>query len=169
MEMTTTLMSHVDLLGKVIKQFDIKHVLEFGCGDCSTVFMMDESNIDHLTSVEMNNQSWYNKLHDRYIDNDNYDIHLKLGTTAGIEWMNETAKKYDLIFVDGHGDARPEVINDAVQYTDLILAHDTQQPTFRWYLVKKLPGWKWIDVKDHFPWTSVYTNRQDVIDFLENK
>jgi len=162
--------SHVEVLNDIVNTFKTKNVLEFGCGDHSTTELVNNPLTTHVTSIEMNNLSWFERVGQRFKDNSKYKILLKLGTVEGVEWMKENTNKYDLIFMDGHGDARIEVINAAVKNTDLILAHDTEAPSYRWHLVnKQLPGWCWIDIKTYYPWTSVFTNRQDVIDYVRNK
>jgi hypothetical protein len=57
-------------------------------------------------------------------------LRLALGPDA---WqMEKLDPHYDLIFVDGHGDSRPECLMWAKNRTDLIIAHDTEHPYYGW-------------------------------------
>ena len=117
--------THLPVLEKLFNTHNILRVLEFGCGDYSTGFFHQEG--CDLTSIEMQHPKWHDKIADKF---PGMDLRLALGPTA---WrllpLNEW---YDLIFVDGHGDSRPECIEWAKGHTDLIVAHDTEHPYYGW-------------------------------------
>jgi len=104
-----------------------------------------------VTSVEMQNESWYNRiLHEI----PGIDLRLALGPH---EWrMLDLLPHYDAIFVDGHGDSRPECLMWAKDHTDLIVAHDTEHPYYGWDRAD-MSGFTKVEHKGLSPWTTVWT------------
>jgi len=157
------------VLEPIIKKLKIKTVLEFGCGYGTTPFFGEL--VESVTSIEMQNDEWYHKVKEK-CNNEKHDIYLLLGSTGGIEFMKNENKRYDLILVDGHGSSRPEVINEAVNFSDIIVVHDTEAPCYGWNRVNKnLDGWVWKDIFHHVNGygkigTSIFTNRKDVLDII---
>jgi hypothetical protein len=148
---TQTAHSHLPVLEEILDQNNIRTVLEFGMGDGSTGLFLDRCL--RVVSVEMNNLSWHEKLTRRWGHRLNWSPVLRLGMDA--TWP--TTERFDMVFVDGHGDCRPEQIRAAMAITDLIVVHDTQEAGYKWERIKDdLPDWwTWTDDKRHPTWTSV--------------
>jgi len=142
--------SHLPVLVEILDARDIRIVFEFGMGDGSTGLFLERC--ESVFSVEMQSVEWFQKLTTRW-RRSNWNPILRLGPDAS--WNG--SQRYDLVFVDGHGDSRPEQIRTAMQMTDLIVVHDTQEPGYKWERIKDdMPdGWTWEDDKRHPTWTSV--------------
>ena len=122
MEPTAT---HLPILHDLLKYGGIKTVLEFGCGVYSTSTFISAG--CELTSVEMQSEKWYELVKQMHPQ---ADIRLALGPFA---WQSlEYKPRYDMIFVDGHGDSRPDCMEWAKARTDIIVAHDTEHPYYQW-------------------------------------
>jgi hypothetical protein len=119
--------SHLAILQEIFKLKKINSVLEFGCGDYSTDFFIN--NCEKVTSIEMQTQEWFNKVSDKYKNKSNWKGILCIGR---FEFQKLKYEKVDLCFVDGHGDSRPEQINIIQPYTNIIVAHDTETWTYHW-------------------------------------
>lgn len=140
--------THLPIFDSLFKKYKIKNVLEFGCGMFSTKKFVDEGCT--VTSVEMQNKSWFDKVHKEL---PSVDLILSLGP---YEWEELQFKpRYDLIFVDGHRDSRPECLVWAKDHTDLIVAHDTEHPAYGWGRAD-MSGFKVTVHKEMSPWTTVW-------------
>jgi hypothetical protein len=150
-----TIESHLPVLDKIFKLVPVEFVLEFGMGFGSTPFFLDHG--CSLTSVEMQNKEWYDKITQKF-QSGKFNPILSLGPYS---YRNLTFKSYyDLIFVDGHGESRWAVINDFQTKTNLFVVHDTQEKSYQWDKIcisKKV--WERKDFKDPSGvWTSVFTS-----------
>lgn len=140
--------THLPILSNMLAKHGFKRVLEFGCGLFSTKFFIEHG--CELTSVEMQNEDWMRKVHDVF---PGADIRLALGPDA---WRGlDLDGRFDLIFVDGHGDSRPECMEWAKEHTDLIVAHDTEHPYYGWDRAD-MAGFIKTEYKDMPPWTTVW-------------
>lgn len=120
--------THLPVFEKLFEKYPIKTVLEFGCGEFSTSFFIQHAS--YVTAIEMQSEDWYKRVKKAH---PSVDLRLALGP---FKWKEQPLMShYDLIFVDGHGDSRPECINWAQDRTDIIVAHDTEHPYYRWELV----------------------------------
>ena len=73
-----------------------------------------------------------------------------------MEWQKlDLDQKYDMIFVDGHGDSRPECLEWAKDHADLIVAHDTEHPYYGWERAD-MSGFKVTVHNELSPWTTVW-------------
>ena len=131
--------SHLPILKQSIESFNIKSVFEFGIGIYSTDLFL--KNCDSgIMSIEMNDhkhegRSWYDytvselsshnnscRWRHKQIVGEFFAIHYAMGI-----FHNE---KFDLVFVDGHGDSRGEQVNSVFCEQDpaakIIIAHDTE-------------------------------------------
>ena len=132
----------------MLEAHKVKKVLEFGCGLYSTSFFINKG--CELTSIEMQNEDWQRKVQEVF---PRADIRLALGPD---EWRKlKLDDRYDLIFVDGHGDSRPECMMWAKDHTDLIIAHDTEHPYYCWDRAD-MAGFIKTEYKDNPPWTTVW-------------
>lgn len=140
--------THLPILAELFASHQIKTVLEFGCGLFSTNAFI--SNGCKVTSIEMQNQSWYARVKEEI---PGVDLRLALGPD---EWHKEPLEaRYDLIFVDGHGDSRPECLEWAKDHTDLIVAHDTEHPYYGWDRAD-MSGFRKTVHDGLTPWTTVW-------------
>lgn len=138
--------THLPILCALLAHGGIKKVLEFGCGNYSTRVFLDAG--CDLTSIEMQSQSWYDEIKPGHPD-----LRFALGPFV---WRDEPlADRYDLIFVDGHGDSRPECLMWAKGHTDLIVAHDTEHDYYCWQRAD-MSGFTETIHKEQSPWTTVW-------------
>ena len=154
--------SHLPLLAEIFKLKQINSVLEFGCGDYSTEFFVN--NCKEVTSIEMQEESWFLKISERYKNFPNWKGILCLGSLKFKE-LN-IYKKIDLCFVDGHGDSRPDTINLIQPYTDIIVAHDTETFTYYWGRImfyKKMYEFQYTKFR---PYTTVWSSDFNFINEL---
>lgn len=140
--------THLPVFEDLFKRFQIKTVLEFGCGMFSTAMFVNAG--CDVTSIEMQNKSWYDKVKSEL---PTVDLRLALGPH---EWEELDLKpRYDLIFVDGHRDSRPDCLIWAKDHTDLIVAHDTEHPAYDWGRAD-MSGFVMTEHKELSPWTTVW-------------
>lgn len=153
--------THLPILEQIINNFDIKTVVETGMGFFSTKLFID--NCDKIISIEMQSDEWFDKICFEYKDSKNFLPLKMIGTIGACEYLSSIKDRYDLIFIDGHGDNRWQQINSSFDISDLIVVHDTESEAYRWNLVRLPKEWKWYDIENFHPKTSVITKRQDII------
>jgi predicted O-methyltransferase YrrM len=141
--------THLPILESLFAKYDIKDVLEFGCGLFSTPFFNERA---RTTSIEMQHKIWFEKVREAL---PKADLRLALGPETWRELIPKFKVRYDLIFVDGHGDSRPECMEWAKNRTDLIVAHDTEHPYYGWDRAD-MSGFTKYEHKDLTPWTTVW-------------
>lgn len=148
--------THIPILKQLLsdKALDIQDVFEFGTGLYSTKLFSENSS--KIVACEMQSEEWYNKIVKQFEGSDNVDIFYMPGPHEAIEYLSKLNSKFDLIFVDGHGDSRWKAINEASKHTNLIVSHDTETPSYNWHLVELDDSWERIDHKEHNPWTTVW-------------
>jgi len=163
---STAYSSHTHVLKKIIETFKINSVFEYGIGTYSTKLFLDKC--DKVVSVEMNNHQhgslgWYEYVVKELSNNPLADIwcHKKLvGLFPAIHYSmgRFENEKFDMIFVDGHGDTRGEQVNAALMGSDIIVAHDTEHREQRnkWNIPE---GYEVIDF-DRSPITTVITTNK---------
>jgi predicted O-methyltransferase YrrM len=156
--------SHIPVLHALLKTCNIKSVFEFGSGLGSTPIFV--KGCESVHSVEMQNESWFIKVQDELGTYENFKYEMMLGADDSIEYFIGLNKKYDMVFVDGHGLTRPECINAAFDKTDIVVTHDTNVPSYNWQRIELPEGWSRIDYKV-IPWTTVF--HKDTVDISELK
>ena len=149
--------SHIPTFDRIFAKNKIKTVLEFGGGDHSTPYFIEKGCTVH--SIEMQSEEWYNHIVER---NPTAKVSLMLGKDM---WSKDYFKdvfedRYDLIFVDGHLDSRPECANWAKDHTDIIVLHDTEAHCYGWQRLELNDWIKYEDTENH-PQTQVYS-RNDI-------
>jgi len=145
--------SHLGTLIRMFKNYPVKKVLEFGCGEYSTGFFLAHG--ADVTSIEMQDPDWAMKVTQMF-------PHAKIKVAIGPDlWCTlNLEERYDLIFVDGHGESRPECVNWAFEHTDIVVAHDTQTDWYGWGRVKFDPEeWESWTNTTVVPWTTVFLRR----------
>lgn len=117
--------THLGAWDYVFDLYPIKTVLEFGCGMYSTPEFVKRG--CDVTAIEMQNAAWAERVRNA---EPKADIQIAIGPFA---WRGlKLADWYDMIFVDGHGDSRPECLEWAKERTNIIVAHDTEHPYYQW-------------------------------------
>jgi hypothetical protein len=140
--------THLPVWEELFNEHAIKTVLEFGCGLFSTKLFVEKG--CEVTSIEMQDKKWFDAVKQAL---PTVDLRLALGP---MEWAKEPlAERYDAIFVDGHGDTRPECLEWAKAHTDLIVAHDTEHPYYCWDRAD-MSGFVKVIHDRLSPWTTVW-------------
>ena len=140
--------THLPIWDELFKARKIKTILEFGCGLFSTQKFVDQG--CEVTSIEMQHQEWFDRVK---LAIPGVNLLLALGP---FEWRNLPLEaRYDAIFVDGHGDSRPECLMWAKDHTDLIVSHDTEHGYYGWERAD-MSGFKETVHDDLSPWTTVW-------------
>lgn len=119
--------THLPVLEQLFHNHPIKTVLEFGCGLFSTKLFVEHG--CYVTSFEMQSVTWY---HNVKKDLPSVNLILALGKDKWESFIPALEDRYDLIFVDGHKDSRPDCMMWAKDHTDLIVAHDTEHSYYQW-------------------------------------
>ncbi len=104
--MTTTDLysTHLPFLEKIFSLIEKPNlVIEFGMGNYSTEFFIQNSN--KVESIEMQSKEWYDNMHEKFKTYDNWSPFMFIGPD---EYKKHNFLKPDLCFVDGHGNTRPE-------------------------------------------------------------
>jgi len=132
---------------------DIENVVEFGMGYYSTKLFVDR--VKKVTSIEMQTKEWFNKIESEFKDHAKWTPVALIGP---FEFLgHKYPEKIDLVFVDGHGDSRPECINFMVEKRcRVIVAHDTEEQSYRWDKVAQNDYMK-LTFKDFENWTTCWT------------
>lgn len=146
--------THLPVLEEIIINNNIKTVFEFGLGSFSTNLFC--KNCDYVVSCEMQSNEWYEKIKNEFYENNNLNLKCIIGPYGAINYLSQLNQKFDLIFVDGHGDTRWHAINVSSKYTDIIVSHDTETPSYRWDLISLDSSWHRKDYKLYDPWTTVW-------------
>jgi len=144
------------VLRELFKRYKIEEVVEFGMGLFSTPFFLERCN--EVLSVEMQSEKWYNLIYSKYGDRTSWHPVKFIHPYHAIDWMQEA--KFDLCFVDGHINSRPECINLAC--APIIVAHDTECQAYGWQRVSLPEGYKEIKHTKQTPHTTVWIDEGKV-------
>ena len=150
--------NHIHVLNKIVTEKQIKVIIEWGTGFSSSKFLLNHC--DKLYSLQMQYQSWFIKVRDtlKPIYGDKFDIKFRLGKD-GYNYIHQINQKIDLAFVDGHGDSRPQCINQCFKRKiKYIVTHDTQEKGYGWDRVKMPDNYRKYDFKKYNNWTTLYTS-----------
>jgi hypothetical protein len=158
--------THLNLMGKIFEFKDIKTSLEFGMGNFSTQFLINNTK-DKVTSIEMQFQNWFDEINTKFSQNDKWKGILSIGSHNVFDLKYE--KKYDLVLVDGHVETRPECVNFSSSFCDTIVAHDTE--------AENVYGWSRVNLSEFYtfedrsnrPWTKVWSKDKSLIEFLKKE
>jgi predicted O-methyltransferase YrrM len=129
-------------------------ILEFGMGFGSTPFLLNHC--DSLTSIEMQSEQWFQNVYEKLNHETKWRSFLALGPFE-FQKNNVINEKYDLVFVDGHGDSRPEVINSFFNKCDTIVTHDFETLSYRWDLIQQPSDYIRIVYTKLNPYTAIFT------------
>lgn len=155
--------THLPVLKKVFGYKKYSDVAEYGMGLYSTLFFIE--NCERIQSLEMQSAEWYNKIISEFGNKKNW-IHAYSPSPD-----SRLRKKLDLVFVDGHGDSRPECVNAAIELNiEVIIAHDTEEKGYGWERIKLTDAYSSIEIKDNESGvqTTVYSTDHKLIKYLGN-
>lgn len=152
--------THLPILEYVLDTIGKCNVFEYGMGKYSTTLFAEKA--DKLIAVEMQDENWYKQIK-QYDFKDTVNLYCMLGKDNAIEFFKQLDIKFDIVFVDGHGESRWKCINEAFGKSDIIIAHDTETSSYNWNFVDLPQNYLWLDIKIHNPWTSVITNNKHLI------
>jgi len=158
--------THLPILTHILLNHTINNVIEFGPGHNSTPIFIKKCK--KVQSIEMQNIAWYREIKEKYSANQNFSIDCSLSATGFYEL--EYIENPDLVFVDGHADSRPEVINFFKGKAPIIVTHDTNTPVLRWERldIGETDGYKRFDYKKLDPYTTVFSTNYQLIKSLTN-
>lgn len=142
--------THLPVLERLLSERRIADVLEFGCGLFSTRLFHERGCC--VTSIEMQHAEWAERVRHAL---PGADVRLALGPQTWMSLVESLKPRYDMIFVDGHGDSRPDCLMWAKDRTDLIVAHDTEHPYYQWERAD-MGGFTATVHKEDPPWTTVW-------------
>ena len=159
--------NHIVLIDFVFKRRKIKNVFEYGSGFGSTPYFCKMS--ESVVCVEMQEENWFwrvrNELKQKF---KNLEIHFRLG---GENWdfAKKTNQNYDLMFVDGHGDSRPDCINLGFEMNvPYIISHDTEEAGYKWERVSMPTNYQSFTLKLFNNHTTIWTNDIELIEEFKN-
>lgn len=147
-----------------MKCLDIKSVFEFGSGLGSTPIFLEGSSEVH--SVEMQSEEWFQAVQKELGHNKHFKYEIMMGPTDAITYFSNLGKRYDLVFVDCHVSSRPECINEAFKFTNIVATHDTETSSYGWDRILKPEGWTRLDYTLESPWTTIFFNESSDMDKL---
>lgn len=147
--------THIPVLEFIMDNFDIQSVLELGMGRSSTNFFKKFTDI---SIVSVDSSQTYAKILE---STENH----KVVVSPLLQYVMQREDQYDLAFVDGNpANERWLCVKELFNKAGIIVAHDTA-PKDDWnyhYSKIELPeNFVRIDYKKDYPWTSVYTARDD--------
>lgn len=164
-----TTASHMPILSEILDNFKISSILEFGTGLFSTKLFSLKSN--NVISIEQGSKNWFNYI--RKV----FQGKVKVVLMEKLDYKHEMLnRKYDLVFVDG--DIREKSATLGMKLSDIVVVHDTQHLWSN--SIKISEGFIRIDFKkfpvkydnigvmmDMRPWTSIFTNRTDIVEYFK--
>lgn len=157
--------THIPVLEAAIEFIKPKTAIEFGPGNYSTSLFADSCNV--FMTVEMQSTGWFDKIHSEYADHDNVSV---ISSISPHEFMYlKYPENPDIVFVDGHGDSRPGVINFFGGKCDTIITHDSEEAGYGWHRVNLPPDYVEYTVKKYPVYTTVYTKNTQLIDYIKSK
>jgi len=158
--------SHLTMFKLIFEYNEINSMIEFGMGDFSTPYFIENVK-DKVTSIEMQQKPWYDKIHEQFSRNKKW---TGINCIGRFDFMKlKIYEKVDLAFVDGHGDSRPECINFISKFTSNIVVHDTETISYRWHLVNLPEVFIRVDDVTHRPWTTLYTTNRELAKYVKER
>lgn len=157
--------SHIYALQFIFEHIRVSNVLECGMGFYSTPFLLDNS--DSVTSVEMQDVDWLNKVINTY----GYQTRWHPISCIG-EVLEQFILDADFDFVlsDGAAFSRPLIINHFMgKATETLVGHDTESEWYDWNRVREDLGYYKYTFTDIAPYTTVWTKNKNLIKALKER
>lgn len=181
--------SHLHLLKKLFAQDEIKSVIEFGGGNFSTPFFVD--NCDRVLSVE-HDSKWAEMMKEKYGQRGNLEVvdwkyndrnpyaPDEVGFNVGffrtdIYLDKYPPEKFDLMFIDGPHETRAPCFNKAAKWADDIrprhfVLHDAESwDNYRYDTLEIPEGYELTIDKVHpsgkplEAWAALITSKKDLL------
>lgn len=155
--------THLPTLESLIEKYHVKSVFEFGCGFYSTGLFLKKCEL--VYACEMQSKEWYDKIKSQFADSPNLNIkYFEEKDDAGLSpkflslsYLKSLDTRFDLVFVDGHKDSRWICINEAQNYTNIIVTHDTEdRRNYHWDRISLPDCWTRHDSTSLCPWTTFW-------------
>ena len=147
--------THKPLINAIIGALNINSVFEFGCGFGSTPNFLEKCK--EVFSIEMQSEEWYEKVKSLERENKHFTLECLIGPHFAIDRLKSLGRDFDLIFVDGHGQSRPQCINQSFQLAKrAVVTHDTETPEYGWENIDMPKSWTMLDYKTLNPWISAF-------------
>jgi predicted O-methyltransferase YrrM len=174
--------NHLVLIDKVFeyqsfKGQPIETVFEYGCGFGSTKYFCE--NAKQVVAVEMQSKEWFVKVTSLSEAHDNLELVWRYGMEGVFEilepkhvsFSKNLTGRFDMVFVDGHGDTRPECINlvGSRNLSDIIISHDTEEKGYRWNIVDLPHGYHSYTMKKFNNFTTIWTKDLELIEYLNKE
>lgn len=153
--------SHLPILKELFKIVPIKRVWEYGCGRFSTPLFA--ANCNEVIAIEMQSHDWFTTMQGELSQYPNLVLKEALGAWTALDVFKGLDERWDMVFVDGHGDSRWNCINLACDKTDIVVAHDTEAPLYGWDHIMIPNNFVEIRFKQYHPWTTIWTCNDNVI------
>jgi len=146
--------THLEPIKRIFSYIEKPNLtIEFGMGNYSTDYFIKNS--VNTISIEMQSKDWYDNILNKFSQFNNWDAKLLLGP---LTYRNLKTITPDVSFIDGHGDSRPDCVNDMITINcPVIIAHDTETASYGWHRVNPM-GYKRFDFKEYSVWTTLWTN-----------
>ena len=158
--------THIEFLQTIISIVGVpKNAVEFGMGNYSTEFLLKNS--EHLVSIEMQSEEWFNKIFEKFKDTKTWVPFKLLGP---FNFTKIDFKHTDLVLIDGHGETRPECVNLMFNYNvPYIIAHDTEAGSYGWNRVKEPSDYFCYEFKKYENWSTLWTTNEMLFKKLLDK
>lgn len=142
--------THLPVLEFLFQNFKIESVLELGVGEASSPFLAQRARV---VSVEAD-IGWYQKFKATHL-------------CSALDFACRNTDRYDLVFVDSNpASERSECVRLMLPLATFVVAHDTE-PESEWnygYSKIELPdGFVRLDYTKATPWTSIFTQKTEII------
>lgn len=157
--------THLPVLEKVFEYSKPNRIFEYGMGLYSTKLLLEKAGKKGMvTSVEMQSLEWYKQCCNHFSEDKRWTSICDIGP------YYRMGLPADLIFVDGHGDSRPECVTAAgIMKCPIIIAHDTEAVTYGWERVNLPPEYHSIQILDKETGigTTVWALDKGLIEYLK--
>lgn len=171
--------SHIYALQFIFEHIKVDYSLEFGMGFYSTPFLLDNTN-NGVLSVEMQDESWADKVSEKYFGNKKFasitwniidnDIENSRFDISKLESINIGDSKFDFVLSDGESFSRPLVINHFMDKgVETLVGHDTESNWYRWDRVTEDLFYYKYTFTDIAPYTTVWTKNENLIKALKER
>ena len=157
--------THLPILEFVCQNIQTDSIFEYGMGNFSTKLFA--KHFKSVIAVEMQEQNWYETMMNEKFDPEIVTLLCLIGQKDAINYFHEMNTQFSCIFVDGHGGNRWECINEAFGKSEVIVTHDTETSGYQWNLVNLPSNYRWLDIRNYVPWTSVITSNNILFEKLQ--
>ncbi len=166
--------THLPILDFLLDEIKPQASLEWGMGLYSTPLLIEKS--PKVCSIETTSLEWSEKMSEKFLHCDCcFSVETKISDTGALDILDNLSNSsdcWDLILNDGDAHSR-HIIAQTCQFWDpvgtVIVSHDTQEKQYRYDSILIREGWQWVDIMDYSVWTSVLTNKSELIQKLYNK